>query len=636
MLTPRARVLPAPLGCQRCQRIILTAAITVAVLWSPFSSSALRAQDPAGKHVLLLYSHESATYADLDKPLRRSIAKDVTHPVDFYTEYLDLIRFPMEKHERQTVDYLRIKYKDRRIDLIVVVSPLAYDFLLPRADELFAGVPIVFASVNTSRLEGRQPHPNVTGVAVQRDQRDTLDLALRIHPDTIHVVVPAGSSPVEKGWLEGFRDSFKRYEGRVAFTYLTDLPMHEMQRRLQTLPPHSLVLFTMMLYTDSTGDYFRPEDAAALVAASSNAPVYGTDEPFLGNGIVGGRLYDLEAVGVAAGKIGQRILSGEQPADIPIHVMDPNRNAFDARQLVRWGIDERRLPPGSAVLFRERTLWTQYRGTVIATATVVAAQTALVSLLLVQRARRRRAEQALRTSEGALRRSYADVQDLAGRLISAQESERRRIARELHDELSQKLTLLGIEIGRLALRPPASLAAVADVARELSERTGSIAGDVHRLSHDLHPAKLEIIGLVSALEGLCREVSQQYDVRVEFRHRGMEYRIPSAHALCLFRIAQEALHNVVKHSGASAATVRLIPTRFGVRLRVADRGRGFDATVRDGEGLGLLSMRERIHFAGGRIALRSAAGRGTRIVVNLPIRDQAALRSADARRARTA
>src|SRR6185295_8921362 len=307
---------------------------------------------------------------------------------------------------------------------------------------------------------------------------------------------------------------------------------------------HSLVLFTTMLYTDSTGDYFRPEDAAALVAGSSNAPVYGTDEPFLGNGIVGGTLYDLGSVGVEAGKIGRRILSGEQPADIPVLVMNPNRNAFDARQLVRWGIDERRLPPGSAVLFREPTLWSQHRSAVIVTAAILAGQTLLVFLLLVQRARRRRAEQALRTSEGALRRSYAEVQDLAGRLISAQESERRRIARDLHDDLSQQLTLLGIEIGRLALRPPASLAAVADVARELSERTGSIAGDVHRLSHDLHPARLEIIGLVPAVDGLCREVSQQYDVRVEFRHRAIERRVPSTVALCLFRIVQEALHNV--------------------------------------------------------------------------------------------
>jgi signal transduction histidine kinase len=94
--------------------------------------------------------------------------------------------------------------------------------------------------------------------------------------------------------------------------------------------------------------------------------------------------------------------------------------------------------------------------------------------------------------------------------------------------------------------------------------------------------------------------------------------------LCLFRIAQEALHNIVKHSRSTSATVRLIPTKAGVRLRIADRGKGFDAAAREGAGLGLLSMRERVDFAGGRIAIRSAVGRGTRVVVNLPIHDERA------------
>jgi signal transduction histidine kinase/ABC-type uncharacterized transport system substrate-binding protein len=605
------------------RRRTLAIAIAVAALCSSsIASRALRAQEPGGKHVLLLYSHESTTYGDFDGPLRTSLSSDLTYPVDFYTEYLDLIRFARTTHEQQIVDYLRIKYLDRRIDLIVVVSPLAFEFLLARRDELFPGVPLVFASVHFSRFEGQTLPPHITGVAVQRDYYATLNLALRIHPDTVRVIVPAGASPVERSWLEGVRESFKAYEGRVAFTYLNDLPMREILQRLKTLPPHSLVLFTPILYTDSTGDYFRPEDVAVHVCASSNVPVYGTDEQFLGAGIVGGTLYNLSAVGVAAGKIGRRILSGEKPEHIPIQIMDPNRTAFDARQLLRWGIDERRLPPGSAVLFRKPTLWSQYRRTVLATVAILAGQTALVSLLLVQRARRRRAEGALRASEGALRRSYADVQDLAGRLISAQESERRRIARELHDDLSQKLALLGAEIGRLPLRLPASHAGVADLARELSERASNMVRDVHRLSHDLHPARLDIVGLASAIAGLCREVSQQYDIRVEFRHRALEYSLPPAVALCLFRIVQEALHNVVKHSGAASATVRLIPARSGLRLRIADRGTGFDATMGSAAGLGLLSMRERVHFAGGRIAIRSAAPLGTRIVVNLPIRTE--------------
>lgn len=126
-----------------------------------------------------------------------------------------------------------------------------------------------------------------------------------------------------------------------------------------------------------------------------------------------------------------------------------------------------------------------------------------------------------------------------------------------------------------------------------------------------------------ALEGLCREISRQHDIAVEFRHRGSDYRLAPGAPLCLFRIAQEGLHKVVKHSGARAATVRLIPTRAGVRLHIADQGRGFDSRVRSGDGLGLLSMPERVVFAGGTIAIRSAIGRGTDIVVNLPLSAEA-------------
>ena len=611
-------------------RLVAAAAIAGAVIaWSFTSSAAVRARESAGRHVLLLFSHESMTYAGFDQPLRTALVQDLSTPVDFYTEYLDLIRFPKERHEQQIVDALRVKYKGRRIDLIVVVSPLAFDFLLGRRDELFGDTPIVFASVNVDRFQGQLP-ANVTGVAVRRDYKDTLNLALRIHPDARHVVVPVGASTVEKSWLEPLRESFKVYEDRLTFTYLTDLPMRDMVDRLRSLPPHLLILFAPMLYTDAAGNYFRPEDVAAVVSASSNAPVYGTDEPFLGKGIVGGTLYDMASVGVAAGRIGRRILSGEAASRIPIEMMDPNRVAFDARQLARWGIDEARLPPGSAVLFREPSLWTQYRNTVIVTGCIVAGQTAFVVLLLVQRGRRRRAEEALRTSEAALRGSYAEVRELAGRLISAQESERRRIARDLHDDLSQKLALLSIEIEGLAARPAASTAALAEAAHKLAMQTGDIAGDVHRLSHDLHPARLEIIGLVPALDGLCRDLSRQHDLRVEFRKRGMDHPVPTAPALCLFRIAQEALSNVMKHSGSKSATVQISSTRNGVRLRVADRGAGFDATAREAAGLGLRSMRERVNFAGGRISIRSAAGRGTRIVVHLPIEELAADRRAGA------
>jgi signal transduction histidine kinase len=294
-------------------------------------------------------------------------------------------------------------------------------------------------------------------------------------------------------------------------------------------------------------------------------------------------------------------------------------------------------------MYRTPTLWNQYYGYVVVTGVAFAGQTVLLTLLLVHRARRRRVERALRASQAALRASeatarasYAEVQDLAGRLITAQESERRRIARDLHDDLSQKLAAVGIDFERLVSRGMVSPVALGDAARELSARMATIASDVHRLSYDLHPARLEIIGLVSAIDGLCREMSLQHDIRVEFRHAVSDHRLPPDASLCLFRIVQEALHNLVKHSGATTAIVRLQPARSGLRLHIADEGRGFNQRVRSRDGLGLLSMRERVMFAGGTIAIRSAEGHGTHIVVTLPISSRAADRATQPDRAHSA
>jgi len=608
------------LARERRRRHVAVGAIIIAaicVLWIP--SRSLRAEAPGGKHVLVLFSHESATYTDFDRPLRASLTRDLIYPVDFFTEYLDLIRFPREHHEQQIVDALRVKYRSRRIDLIVVVSPLAFDFLMARRDELFSGVPIVFASINVERFSGQPLPANVTGVAVRRDYRDTVNLALRIHPDTQRVVVPVGTSTVERSWLESLRESFKEYEGRVAITYLTDLPMHEIERRLQTLPPHSLILFAPMLYTDSAGDYFRPEDIAALVSASSDVPVYGTDEPFFGKGIVGGVLYDMAAVGVAAGRIGQRILSGEQAAQIPIQTMDPNRTAFDARQLKRWGIDERRLPPGSAVLFREPTLWSQYRAAVIATVTIVAGQTAVVSLLLIQAARRRRAEVALRESERRFRVTVEQNQDLAGRLIHAQEAERSRIARDLHDDLSQQLASVGIMLSALKrnVGRPGSESENLQTVTTLQDRTSTLAEAVKNLSHELHPGVLEHVGLVTTLRRHCADVEQLHHLTVTFSAGDNVDSLSLDVALCLFRVAQEALANAVRHARPRTILVQLTSNDDSVELSIIDDGIGFATADRARSGLGLRSIDERVRLARGNMQVESRIGHGTALRVRI-------------------
>lgn len=232
-------------------------------------------------------------------------------------------------------------------------------------------------------------------------------------------------------------------------------------------------------------------------------------------------------------------------------------------------------------------------------------------------ARLRGAERTLRDSETILRSNRREATVLAGRLLAAQESERRRIARDLHDNLGQKLSLLCIEIGRLSARTRTVSPALDEAIASLSERANDIMSDVHCLSHDLHPPKLELLGLPQAIASLCRDMTSRFSVRIEFRQSVEGPSISASAALCLFRVTQEALQNVVKHSGARAAMVRLTQTRQTIRLHVADDGKGFARSSNDGVGLGLQSMRERVHMAGGRIVIRSVPGQGTRVAVTL-------------------
>lgn len=261
--------------------------------------------------------------------------------------------------------------------------------------------------------------------------------------------------------------------------------------------------------------------------------------------------------------------------------------------------------------------WDPFRWYAVAALAVFVAQGALIVGLLAQRAARRRAEAALETSQAALRSRDLHVDALASRLIAAQEQERARIARELHDDLSQKLALLSIDLKQLVGQSEGSDCLTGRL-QSAAMSVDEIATGVHSLSHQLHPARLEMLGLEPALRSLCRDMSSVHNLQIEFEHEPFTVVIPYDVALCLFRVTQEALRNVVKHSTSPVAQVRLSHSHEVLHLRITDSGRGF--SLRSTEtGLGLVSMRERVHFVRGQIALHSMPGQGTRIHVRVPV-----------------
>jgi PAS domain S-box-containing protein len=224
-----------------------------------------------------------------------------------------------------------------------------------------------------------------------------------------------------------------------------------------------------------------------------------------------------------------------------------------------------------------------------------------------------RAEQELRDAEVAR-------DELGRRMMNAQEADRTRIARELHDDIGQSLAVLKIQMLR-AGQPVSGHPEMAHASlRDLSVKLENIINKVSRLSHNLHSSELELLGLAVAVKGHCRECSEQLAIPIHCSCDHLEEKLDAIVALAFLRVLQEGLHNIVKHSGAESVTVRLTCSDRDLRLEIRDDGVGFDVeAARLAVGLGLISMRERIHLISGEFQILSSPGQGTTITARAPI-----------------
>jgi PAS domain S-box-containing protein len=212
------------------------------------------------------------------------------------------------------------------------------------------------------------------------------------------------------------------------------------------------------------------------------------------------------------------------------------------------------------------------------------------------------------------------LSSVSRRLIEAQEGERARIARELHDDIGQRLAILAVTLDEVKLLTSKSREELGSGIDALQRQTSEISSAIHALSHELHSAKLELLGAVVAMRGFCAELSGQQKVEVDFSHKDVPQRVAPEIALCLFRVMQEALHNAVRHSGVRQFAVRLEGTSHALRLTVRDEGVGFDAGTTASRGLGLTSMKERLKLVGGTLSIQSHLKQGSTIVASVPFR----------------
>ena len=227
---------------------------------------------------------------------------------------------------------------------------------------------------------------------------------------------------------------------------------------------------------------------------------------------------------------------------------------------------------------------------------------------------RKNAEDVIRESAAALEVSHREIQELAGSLLTAHEDERRHLARELHDDLTQRLARLAIDAGRMESR-----AGAPEGLRQLREALVHLSEDVHALSYRLHPSVLDDLGLVDAIKTECDRVARHGELRVDIETSAVPAALRAETSLCLFRVAQEALSNAAHHAHASAVMVTLSSRSAGLQLAVSDNGSGFDPQrSRDHASLGLASMRERVRLLHGEFDIESTLGHGTTVVAWVP------------------
>jgi len=358
------------------------------------------APPPQSQRVLVLYSDERLLPANIvaDESIRATFAVGTKNSVEFHSEFFDAARFPGEAHEQRQLDYLREKYQERRPDLLIAVSGGAVNFLAKYRAALFSEVPIVYCSVaGDPRIEDLQDE-RIASVPVFKGETPTLEIALRLHPDTRLVAVVAGSGGRDRQFVDSFRKEIPAFEDRVAFSWLTNLSLEELRGALSRLPDHTVVLYLTM-FQDAAGAAFTPRQALQQFAPASRAPIYACYDTFLGHGIVGGEMVTFEQVGRKAAQLGMRILAGENPQSAARSESHWPAPMFDWRQLRQWKISEASLPPGSIVRNRELTVWEQHRMLILVAAGICMLEAFLIAFLLFQRLRRRRAEASLRDSE---------------------------------------------------------------------------------------------------------------------------------------------------------------------------------------------------------------------------------------------
>ena len=603
------------------------------LLFSSRESKAQIANGPPGsrsKKVLLIFSEmrDLPGNAMMEQAVRAEMLAHSTNAIEFYSESMDASRFPTDTDYLEFRDFIKNKYSDQNLDLMILFTPRNFDLARELPVALATNLPSVFVVVNDRDApELPAAHP-FTGIIQRFDIQGTIKFIFHLQPETRRVVVIGGISSSDQTTLGEIAKVARSVDG-VDFEFWTNRPIAESCNDVKSLSAGTVVMLGSV-QRDVTGKSFYNSQLVKLLAASAGAPVYVLGAGSIGSGAVGGNVIDLESLGTDAGQLAVRILSGMPAGRIPIEVRTKGVPMADWRALQRWHIKTSRLPADCLILFRPHSLWEDHQTPILITGAAFLAQAITIAALLVLRQRQRRSEAEILRQRTEL--THVARVSMLGQLASA-----------LTHELNQPLgaILRNAEAAEIFLqRAQPNLEEIREILTDIRRDDKRAANVISRMRslfkrQSLVSGRLDMRDLMEDTVAMARTDAEARRIKLNVE---IPPQLPPAQGdrVHVQQVLLNLIFNGMDAMSASPKGRRLLGVRIAateqgnLKVSVSDSGTGiapddavrlfepFFTTKSNGMGMGLAISKTIIEAHGGEIWVESSAVEGTTFTFLLP------------------